>query len=69
VEPGAEGQELAMDLAKIYQLTKPGTYSVRSMLRGIWPEPGDPRPTTVEEAQKVTIEEAISNAVQFTITP
>jgi hypothetical protein len=39
------------------------------MLRGIWPDPGEPRATSVEEAQKMTIEEAVSNVVQFTIIP
>jgi hypothetical protein len=69
VEPGADGEELAMDLAKIYQLTKPGTYFVRFLFRSMSPDSSDPLPKTVEEAQKVTIEEAVSNVAQFTITP
>ena len=69
VEPGAQGQELAVDLAKIYQLTKPGTYFVRFMFRGVAPDPIEPRPTSVEEARKMPIEEGVSNLVQFTIVP
>ena len=69
LEQGTEGKEISMDLAKIYQLTKPGVYFVRFLYRSIWPDPGESRPTSVEDAQRVPIEEAVSNVVQFEITP
>jgi hypothetical protein len=67
--PGEEGGEFVVDADRNYNLTKPGTYFVRLMFRSMWPEPGEPRPTTVEEAEKTPMEEAVSELIPFTITP
>ncbi len=69
LEPGAQGEEFAVDVTKAYRLTRPGSYSVQLMFRMVWPEPGTPVPTTVEESQKMPLEEAVSNVIQLTITP
>ncbi len=69
LEAGAESTEFTLDVSKVYQLTRFGSYSVRLMFRGVWPEPGTPKPATVEESQQMPLEEAVSNVVQFTITP
>jgi hypothetical protein len=69
LEPGAEGEEVVVDIAKYYQLSRPGAYFVRMMFRDIWPDPGVPWRSTEEEGRKVILEEALSNVVQFTIVP
>jgi hypothetical protein len=69
LEPGAEDQEVVWDLAKIYELTRPGKYFVRAMFRGPYPAPGAPRPTTYEETRTFPVEEAVSDLIPFTITP
>ena len=58
-----------INAAYCYSLTKPGTYFVRLMFRSMWPEPGERWPTTIEEAQKTPMEEAVSELIPFTITP
>ncbi len=64
------GEELhaGLDIRQIYNLTQPGTYSVQVFRIAIF---GDPVsiPASKEEAAKVPIEKAVSNKVQFTITP
>jgi hypothetical protein len=68
--PGAESEEAVWDLAKLFQLTKPGRYFVRILFRGVWLERDeDPHPKTVEEERKITWEEAVSDPIPFTIAP
>jgi hypothetical protein len=69
LEPGEEGPEFVLNVAKVYQLTRPGTYFARLILRLIWPDPGERRPTTVKEAQKLPVEQVVSKMIRFTITP
>jgi hypothetical protein len=72
LEAGAEADEIVMNVAKYYQLSKPGKYFVRVMRRGYMPpDPDAPKPTamTAEEAQRIPIEESVSDLIPFTITP
>lgn len=79
LEPGVETQDFAIDIAKYYQLTQPGTYLVRMRYRIIWPEgtdfvirvaPPAPRPPPASGQTKLSPrEEAVSNEVYFAITP
>jgi hypothetical protein len=66
LEPGQEIRA-EIEVAKIYQLTQPGTYytwATRDPFRG---SPDEPTPTG--DASKLPIERAFSNPVQFTIVP
>jgi hypothetical protein len=66
--PGAEYGGGAIDVAKHYQLDRPGNYFVRIAWR-IGVPPGVPQPKTPQEIVKVPIEEAVSDLIPFTITP
>jgi hypothetical protein len=67
--PDEEGKDGLIDVGKIYQLNQPGRYFARLMFGSIQRDPTEPKPATIEEAQKMTIEEAVSELIPFTITP
>lgn len=69
LKPGEESQVGLLDLAKIYQLYEPGKYFARLTFRGFRRDPSEPAPKTFEEAQEMTIEEAVSDLMPFTIIP
>ena len=66
--PGAEDSGYSIDVAKHYQLDRPGNYFVR-IVRRIGVPPGVPYPKTLQEGARVPLEEAISDLIPFTITP
>jgi len=61
LQPDAEGEEFIIDIAKYYQLTKPGRYLVRAVRNNLDTDSGE-RPT-------VAAVTAVSNTLAFTITP
>jgi hypothetical protein len=69
LEPSAEGGDFVIDVSKYYYLTTPGRYFVRIMFSGLDRDPAEPRPTAVEDPGKVTLEEAVSDPIPFTVTP
>jgi hypothetical protein len=67
LQPGQE-IEATLDISTIYQLTQPGTYSVRAMRNKIFGDAAEMSLRNPKERAK-SIEKAASNVVQFTIVP
>ena len=69
IEPGEHIEE-SVNIADVYQLSKPGTYLVRAMRRFIFgtADEARARARTPGEVPR-TEEKAVSNPVEFTITP
>jgi len=72
LDPGQEIQ-VALDITRIYELKQPGTYYLQAARTHILPDASTPRPNAYShsnrDAGKEPIEKAVSNKVQFTVTP
>jgi len=60
IEPGRD-EQVTVEVSKVYDLSRPGTYTVRVVRNGVWPES--------EEDTRRVIEQVTSNPVSFTIVP